>query len=107
MKFKMDGFDDLNKKLNQMQQAAKEMEKGEEVSFDVLFNQSFMVKNTQFNSFDELLKAGNFVVNSTEDFEAIPDNEFDQYIAKSTQFDNWEDMRNTAATDYAAKKLGF
>ncbi|MCM3396779.1 hypothetical protein M3638_02860 [Oceanobacillus profundus] len=107
MKFEMNGFDELGKKLNQMQRAAKEMEKGEEVSFDVLFNQSFMLKHTQFNSFDELLEAGNFVVNSPEDFEAIPDDEFDKHIAKTTQFDNWEDMKTTAATDYAAKKLGF
>lgn len=107
MKFEMKGFDKLEKKLNKMQRSAKEMEKGEEVSFEVLFNRTFMSKNTQFISFDELLKAGNFDVNSTEDFEAIPDDVFDKHIAKHTKFNDWKDMLNAASTDYAAKKLGF
>lgn len=107
MKFEIEGLDKLEKKLDDMQRAAKEIEQGEEVPFDVLFNQTFMSNNTQFSSFDEILEAGNFVVNSPEDFEAIPEDDFDKHIAKTTQFDTWGDMLNSAATDYAAKKLGF
>lgn len=107
MKFEMKGFDKLEKKLNKMQRAAKEMEQGEEVPFDVLFNQEFMTKHTRFNSFDELLDAGNYIVNSPKDFEAIPDDEFDQHISKTTDFSDWQDMQKSAGVEYTAKKLGF
>lgn len=107
MKFEIKGFDKLEKRLNEIQRNAKEMEKGEDVPFDVLFNQAFMSQNTQFNSFDEFLEAGSFVVSSTEDFEAIPNNVFDKHVVKYTKFSNWKDMLNTAATDYTAKKLRF
>ena len=35
-----------------------------QVSFSELFNESFMKKYTNFSSFEELLSAGGFVVNS-------------------------------------------
>ncbi len=106
-KFKMEGFDELKKQLKKMERAAKELEKGNSVSFDVLFNQSFMSKYTQFNSFEEFLSAGNFKVESQEDFEAIPDEDMDIHVSKTTQFNSWEEMLNTATSEYVAKRLGF
>jgi len=107
MKIDFNGFDDLAKELKKMEQTAKELEKGEQVSFDILFNPEFMAKYTQFNSFDELLEAGNFVVNSEKDFEAIPDGELDVHVAQTTQFENWQDMLDSAGLEYGAKRLGF
>lgn len=78
-----------------------------EVSFSVIFNNEFMTKYTQFESFDELLKAGKFIVNSQEDFEAIPDDVFDEHIKKFTEFDSWQEMLSSAGTAYAASKLKF
>lgn len=107
MKFEIDGLDKLQDELKSMQQAAEQMEKGEDVSFNVLFNEKFMNTHTNFKTFDELLSAGGFVVNSQDDFEAIPDKELDKHISKTTQFDSWQEMLDTAGTQYAAKKLGF
>lgn len=100
-------LDDLSKYLKNIEKNAKELEKTTSVSFDVLFNSKFMQKYTSFSTFDELLKAGNYVVNSKEDFEAIPDNEFDKHISTCTKFDNWKDMLNTATNEYVTKKLGL
>lgn len=106
MKFEVKGLKEFQKKLNDMANETKKLN-GSRVSFDVLFNKAFMRKYTQFSTFDELLDAGGFVVNSQEDFEAIPDDEFDKHIKATTKFKSWQDMLNEASSQYVAKKLGF
>lgn len=101
------GFDDLEKQLKQMQRAAKELEGTHEISFEKLFTKSFMKKYTNYSTFDELLDAGNFVVNSQEDLEAIPPDEFDKHISQCTRFDTWEDMLGEATQFFVSIKLGF
>ncbi|QIB68584.1 hypothetical protein Ami103574_04275 [Aminipila butyrica] len=71
-----------------------------EVNFDEIFNSNFMKKYTYFSSFDELLKSGNFFVNSQEDFENIPDDIFDKHIQAVTHFGSWQEMLNEAANQY-------
>ncbi|WP_246029136.1 hypothetical protein [Paenibacillus humicus] len=100
-------MDEFQKALAEMQRQAKELEGRREVTFEELFPPSFMIEHTNFSSFEELLEAGGFEVNSAEDFEAIPDDVFDQHIGKHTQFDSWENMQDSAVQEYAAKKLGF
>lgn len=107
MSLKITGLDKLEKQLKQMQKGVKELEKTKSVSFGELFTSSFMRKNTQFSSIDELLQSGGFHVESQEDFEAIPDAELDKYIATVTKFKNWEDMLGEATSQYALRKLGF
>lgn len=106
MGFEVKGLKEFQKKLDDMAKAAKRLD-GSTVSFDVLFNKTFMKKYTVFATFDELLDAGGFIVNSQEDFEAIPDDVFDKHIKSYTKFKSWADMLNEASSQYAAKKLGF
>lgn len=107
MGVKIKGLNQLQKQLKQMERAAKSLENTHSVSFDELFSNSFMRKYTQFSNFDEFLKAGNFIVNSQEDFEAIPDNEMDLHVGRATKFSSWQDMLGKAGEEYALKKLGF
>lgn len=104
---KITGLDKLEKQLKQMKKGAKELSQTKNISFEELFPTSFMRKYTSFSSMDELLDASGFKVESQEDFEAIPENEFDKHIATNTKFKNWEDMLGEATSQYAAKKLGF
>jgi len=104
---KVTGFKELQKQLKDMERKARELEKGVNVSFEELFNENFMSKYTKFNSFEDFLTAGNFDVESQEDFEAIPDEEFDAHVANNSKFNDWSNMMNTAGTEYTATKLGF
>ncbi|KQL17682.1 hypothetical protein [Cytobacillus solani] len=106
-KFKVKGLDKLQKQLKNMESAAKELEKTTSISFDELFITSFMSKNTKFDSFDEFLNAGNFKVESQDDFEAIPEDDMDQHVMKNTNFKDWQTMLETATQEYIQKKLGF
>jgi len=103
----MQGLDKLQKKFEQMQKAAKELEKTKTVSFNELFTSSFMKKYTKFSTIDEFFEAAKFVINSQEDFEAIPDEELDAHVKNSTAFSSWEDMLSKATEIYISKKLGL
>lgn len=107
MGVKIKGLDKLQKELKTMERKAKELEKGVSVSFGELFNPLFMHDHTLFNSFDEFLSDGNFVVETEEDFEAIPEHELDAHVANKTKFKDWAEMSQQAANEYAIKQLGF
>ena len=100
VKFELHGMDELKKKL---EEAAKSI--SGPVSFSELFPTDFMNHYTNFSSFDELLTNGGFKVESQEDFRAIPDDLFDEHIAQTTKFENWEEMKQCAGTEYAKKNL--
>ena len=106
MNIKMEGFAKLQKELDKMQKAAENLDNAQ-IPIDDLLTNSFMKKYSNFSNFDEFLEAGNFVVNSQEDFEAIPENEMDSHVSKTTKFSSWDDMLGTAGEEYALKRLGF
>lgn len=103
--FEFDDLDKLSKRLNKLAKNAREINGENKVSFAELFTEDFMSKYTNFSSFDELLKAGNFIVNSTEDFKAIPDDEFDKHIRSVTKFSSWKEMLEKASAEWVEKKL--
>lgn len=107
MGIKLEGFDELQKKLNQLQKSAKELENTKFIPFDELFTKPFMKKYSNFLTFDELLEAGNFTVSSQEDFESIPDELLDKHISKSTHFSTWQSMLDKATELYISNKLGL
>lgn len=107
MGFEIKGLDNLQKQLNKMSRQAEKLSKGQKVSFDVLFNASFMRRCSKFSSFSDFLEDGNYHVESQEDFEAIPDDEFDIHVRNKTKFKSWKDMFQTASNDYVKKELGL
>lgn len=105
MSIEIKGFGDLQKKLDRLQKNAEALSGTQEVPLSKLITSNFMRLHTNVSSFDEFLKAGGYQVNSKEDFEAIPDDEFDAYVRENTKFTSWQDMLQAAVRDYVAKKL--
>lgn len=75
----MENFDSLNNLKGSM-------------DFTDLFPGEFMKQYTKFESIQELLSSGGFFINSEEDYEAIPDQDIDAYIQKTTKFGSWREM---------------
>jgi hypothetical protein len=46
-------------------------------------------------------------VNSTEDFAAIPDEQWGAFIQTNTSFADWEKMQSAAGDVWAVKQLWF
>ena len=87
---------DLGKRVNELNGLT---------SFDKLFPTSFMTKNTGFSSFNELLNAGNFEVETQEDFDAISEDEFNEFLKKTTKFKSWKEMKELAGGEYIKNNL--
>jgi len=100
----MEGFDELRNKLDDMKKRAKELDGEHNVSFDELFDSSFIRQHTAYTSFEELLEDGGYSIETQEDFEAIPDNAFDRHIQENTSFNSWQDMQEAAAGSWLKKK---
>lgn len=100
--FKVTGnFDGLNK----LNDKIKELKETSEVSFGVLFNESFISKHSKFSNLDELCRASGFKMETKEDFLAIPDEEWNKFISENTSFNNWEEMQKSAFTEFLKNKM--
>lgn|SRR5574337_468113 len=102
--FKISGIDNLSKKLNTMQQAAKNIDGENSVPLTDLFTDSFMQSHSNFNNFDEFAKSSGF---DFSDIESIPENELDSFISENTNLNSWKDMLAPATEKWVAKKLGL
>ena len=107
MSIEATGFDDLSNYFSNLEENAKELDGTRSVPLDDLLDSKFLRKHSSFSSFDELLKAGNFKADTQEEFESIPDEEFDKHIASCTDFSFWEEMLEEAGSEYALRQLGL
>jgi hypothetical protein len=64
-----------------------------------------MAQYTQRESLPEFVRAGGFVVESAEDFKAIPDEAFDAYVRQHTEFADWREMHVAAVRVWARRQL--
>lgn len=75
------------------------------ISLSDLFTPEFMHRHTQFETIEELLSSGGFVINSEEDYDAIPDKDIDAYVVKTTNFDSWREMLTNAVQTVLGSKI--
>mgnify|MGYP001440920832 CR=1 FL=1 len=71
-----------------------------EISFDDLFNESFMCSHSDASSIDDMLKSENILCKTNEEFESLPEEQMDQCVCKHTDFSSWQDMIDSAAEAY-------
>jgi hypothetical protein len=107
MSLKVTGFDELQKKLKKMADGAKELEGEHQVAMPDLLTESFVSSHTPFKDAQELFDNSGFKIESQEDFQAIPDAEWDIYISSVSDFENWEQMLQSATAEYAQRKMGL
>ena len=100
-----DGFDDLNKFLEKLEQNVSKA--GGEMSLEDLFNEKFMKKYTEFNNIQDFFNNSPFEFETDEEFEQIDEKELDQYVAANTQFPSWEDMMVKAGQEELVRQLGL
>lgn len=105
--FKMTGVDRMTKKLEDLARNARELHGKHEIQFQELLSPEFLARHTRFRDAGELFEASGFRVESEEDFKAIPDEEWDEFINANTSFSNWEAMLSEAAKAWTSKKLGI
>ena len=71
----------------------------EGMSAEKLFNQEFMLENTSFQSFEELIKGSGINmkdIKSISNLEALGSETFNDFISHGTKFESWQDMLEKA-----------
>src|SRR5260370_35290429 len=99
------GFDDFKKHIEKLQGNIEKLEGQHNIPFDELFSTSFMSRYTNFSSIDELLQKSNFDINSQENFEKIPEDKMNSFIAMHTSFLTWNQMSTKASEEWLARQL--
>lgn len=72
-----------------------------------LLTDSFIARHTSFASSDAMFEASGFKIETKEDFAAIPDIKWDEFIRSISSFDDWKSMLSAAGQEWAVRKLGF
>lgn len=96
------GLDEVQKKLGEIEGRIKSLDG---LSFDKLFNEKFMRRHTEFDNFTDFVIKSKLIPPDTkvitkEMFEGIPDEKWDDYIAKTTYFKSWGQMQEIAVKEY-------
>ncbi|WP_449355229.1 hypothetical protein ACUL41_03625 [Virgibacillus natechei] len=104
---KIRGLDNFEKKINQLEKNAKQIDGDNNIPFDEIFNPSFMTKYTQYTSIHSFFEDSPFTLETQEDLKAIPEDELDLFISQNTNFNSWQNMLSEAGKQWTVKQLGF
>lgn len=98
MKFDLKGLDQLEKNVSELSGTSS-------IPLGDLMNPGFISSCSQYSNFEELIEASGFKVASEEDFAAIPDQEWEQFIQKNTSYEGWIEMQEAAGMSYITANL--
>ncbi|WP_454121903.1 hypothetical protein [Kosakonia sp. Marseille-Q7440] len=73
-----------------------------EITLEQMLNSAFLAKCSRFHSLEELFEASGFKIETVEDFQAIPEEEWEAFITQNTTYSSWEEMQLTALTEHSA-----
>jgi hypothetical protein len=104
---KVEGFDEISRSLNQLAERARALGETHTVSATELLTPAFIRAHTRsaHEAVDTWFVASPFKIETTEDFDTIPDSEWDQYVRSTTDFESWEEMLAAATQEYIHGRL--
>lgn len=73
------------------------------LQLDEILDPNFMLEHTGFESIDEMVQAGLWEVETADDFRAIPEREWSDYVREVSDFSSWKDMLESAANEWLEK----
>lgn len=103
----IEGLDDLQDELEELAENARRLDGTNEVPLTEMFPPPFVGRHSRFSDIEELLEASPWTVTTVEDFAAIPDDEWDEFIGEHTSFGDWETMKGAAAEEWVAREMGL
>jgi hypothetical protein len=105
MDFKFNGLERLNKELDEIIDKVEALEEPVDVKLEQLLTDDFMQRHTSLSSLTELEELPLF--KNANSFEEIAATDLDELIRDISNFESWDDMLGTAATEFQAKRLGL
>jgi hypothetical protein len=102
---KIKGIDEVQRRLRQLSERAQALDGTHEVSVNEILTPDFIQAHTRYASVDEWFEASPFKIATTEDFAAIPDEHWNDYVRTTTDFESWQEMLEAAGAQYVQAKL--
>ena len=96
---------DLARAIKDLERDAEARGAKPQIPLAELFAVDFLTKYTDFGSLEEMVHASGYKIESQADVDTIPQGEWNNFVARHTQFSNWEQMLQTAAVEWAARQL--
>ena len=100
------GLHDAIRRLADLERKAAELAGARSIRISELFPASFMIEHTNFGTIQEMLDASGFPASTTEEFAAIPDDEWDVFVSSRTKFPSWQAMLEAGTAHWVSSKLG-
>lgn len=98
-KFKVRGLDQFKRDLRKLQRKAKQIGGVRNVPLDELLTPTFLNRHTNFASVEDMFKKSGYNVETMEELERIPEEEWNVFIATNTLFSSWQDMLTAAMSE--------
>jgi hypothetical protein len=89
--------------LKKLKENLEELSGTHQVPLSDVLTADFVSSHSPYADFDELLAAVG--VTTKEEFEALPDADFDAFLAANTEFESWLEMQKQGMAKYAKAKL--
>jgi hypothetical protein len=110
VKVDLKGLDQLQRKLKDLEHKARVLDGKHQIQLSELFPASFLRAHTRFSSLDDLeskARERGFSLGSQEDWDNLPGDQWDAFIAEHTHFTTWKDMLGKGAAEWTSRQLGF
>jgi hypothetical protein len=99
-------FGDVSAVVDELHERASALSEDAD-ALAAVFPPSFMERHTDADTFEGFVEESEWEVSSREEFAAIPQGEFDDYVADRTSFGDFEEMLGQAGEEWMARQLGL
>lgn len=110
VKFEMKGLDQLQRRLKDLERRARELDGQHQIPLADLFPPPFLRAHSRFSSLEDLEAKAHeqgFSLGSQEDWNNLPAEQWDAFIAEHTRFTTWKDMLGKGAAEWTSRQLGL
>lgn len=99
MDLQVAGLADLEDRLGTALERIGELQAGTRVQTDTFFSGEFMDAHTEFDSFAAFCDRSPRPLDDVGDVQDLPRERLDEYVAATTEFESWEEMKTGAAEE--------
>lgn len=100
--FEIKGLDKLQKEIKNLQRKVKSIEGKRNIRLIDLLTNSFMRKNSDYNSLQNMIDSSSKKIDSEKDLES---KEWNEFVRSKSKFKSWEEMLHAAHAEWVKKKL--
>lgn len=102
---KIKGLEEFKRSLQKLEHKAEQIGGVRSVPLEEILTPTFLIRHTNFTSVEDLFQKSDYSIESPEDFDNIPQEDWDVFIAGNTLFSSWQDLLSTAMAEQV--KLHF